>query len=60
MYQYKEWQDLDISNDFIFAKVMRDESICRQLLERLLSIKIEKLSFIEEQKTINITNEVCF
>ena len=57
MYQYKEWQDLDISNDFIFAKVMRDESICRQLLERLLSIKIEKLSFIEEQKTINITND---
>ena len=57
MYQYKKWEDLDISNDFLFAKVMRDESICKQLLEHLLSIKITKLSFIEEQKTINITKD---
>ena len=56
MYQCKKWEDLSISNDFLFTKVMRDESICRQLLEHLLSIKIAKISFIEEQKIINITN----
>ena len=50
----KAWEDLKISDDFLFAKVMRDKKICKQVLEKLLHIKIKDLEYLEEQKTIDI------
>ena len=49
-----KWEELDFKNDFVFAKVMRNESICRRVLERILKINIRKIVYIEEQKTIDI------
>jgi len=57
MFKRKKWSELTISNDFIFAKVMREESICKLLLEKLLDVEIDKLEYIEEQKSINITDD---
>jgi len=51
------WENLKISNDFIFAKVMRNPELCKGLLERLLDIKIDHIEYPEEQKTIDIAKD---
>lgn len=50
----KKWESLQIKNDYIFSKVMRDKEICIALLEKLLKLKIEDIVYLEEEKTINI------
>lgn len=51
------WENLKISNDFIFAKVMRNPELCRGILERLLEITIDHLEYPEEQKVIDIAKD---
>ncbi len=48
------WENLTLSNDFIFSKVMRDKEICRKTLEILLDKKIGEITYIDNQKTIDI------
>lgn len=48
------WDKLTISNDFIFSKVMKDEYICKLLIEEMLNVKVGKIEYIEEQKTIDL------
>ncbi len=48
------WENLKISNDFMFAKVMRNPELCRGVLERLLEITIDHMEYPEEQKVIDI------
>ena len=50
----KKWESLQIKNDYIFSKVMRDKEICITLLEKLLELKIKDIVYLEEEKTINI------
>lgn len=50
----KTWESLQIKNDYIFSKVMRDKEICIALLEKLLKLKIKDIVYLEEEKTINI------
>ena len=57
MKYFKKWEDLTITDDFMFCKVMQNENICRKLLEILLHIKIGKLKFQVPQKSIQITGE---
>jgi len=47
----KKWEDLTIANEFLFAKTMLDESICSQLLESILKIKIAKINYYVGPKT---------
>ena len=51
------WENLKISNDFIFAKVMRNPELCKGLLEKLLDITIDHIEYMEEQKTIDIARD---
>lgn len=30
------WEDLGISNDFLFGKVMQNPELCKELLQRIL------------------------
>ena len=53
----KEWNEIGISNDFLFGKVMRDPELCRELLEVILNVPIERVEYPEEQKTIDITQD---
>lgn len=50
----KKWESLQIKNDYIFSKVMRDKEICIALLKKLLKLKITDIAYLEEEKTINI------
>ena len=55
--QEQLWENLKISNDFIFAKVMRNAQLCRELLGRLLDLAIERIEYSQEQKTIDISRD---
>ena len=47
------WEELQISNDFIFGKIMQDPKLCRGLLQRILpQLKIDHIEYPETQKTI--------
>ena len=54
---FKRWEDLTITDDFMFCKVMSDPDICKELLEILLHIKIDRLVFQEPQKSFRLTSE---
>ncbi len=53
--RWDKWEDLTISNDFMFSKVMRDKEICRETLEILLGKKIGEIEYVENQKVIDIS-----
>lgn len=53
----KTIQELNLEDDFLFAKVMSDPEICRQVLEQLLGISIRQVILPESQKTIDILYE---
>lgn len=43
------------TDDFLFGKVMRNPEICKQMIEAILDIKIERIEYPEEQKVIDMT-----
>ena len=48
-----KWEELSISNDFLFGKVMQDAELCKELLQRILpDLKIERIEYPELQKAI--------
>ena len=55
MYTSKKFEDLTISDDFMFGIVMRDPKYCKPFLETILNIKISHIEYPEDQKTINLS-----
>ena len=50
----KNIKDLNLEDDFLFAKVMSDNEICRRVLEQILNISIKKVVSPITQKTIDL------
>ena len=50
---FKPVEELTFADDFMFTKVMKNKSICKGLLERLLGIKISKIEYPEIQKNLS-------
>ena len=51
--QHMAWEELGISNDFMFGKVMQDSELCRELLQRILpDLEIDHVEYPELQKGI--------
>ncbi|BBK78161.1 MULTISPECIES: Rpn family recombination-promoting nuclease/putative transposase [Clostridium] len=50
----KTLQELNLEDDFLFAKVMSDHEICKEFLEKLLDIEIEKIEMPSSQKVIDL------
>lgn len=49
----KNWEEIGISNDFLFGKIMRNPELCKELLERILpDVKIDHVKYPELQKAI--------
>ena len=47
------WEELGLSNDFLFGKIMRDPEICKGVLQRILpQLNIERIEYPELQKEI--------
>ena len=39
-------EQLNLDDDFLFAKVMSDREICKKVLEKILNIKIKHILFV--------------
>lgn len=54
MYVFKEFQDLTIGDDFMFAAVMGDtrNNLCKEFLEALLGIEIDHIECVDGQKDL--------
>ena len=51
----KNWEELGISNDFLFGKVMQNPELCKELLQRILpDLNIERIEYPELQKSIHV------
>ena len=48
----KPFEELTISDDFMFCKVMEHEPICKEFLEMLFSAKIKKITYLSSQNSI--------
>ena len=52
----KKYEELDFTDDFFFCKILiKNKQLCKELLELILQIKIQKIVFSAEQKPIEIT-----
>ena len=51
----KQWKNASLSNNFIFCRVMSENlDLCKDFLEMLLNIQIERLELSEAEKTIDV------
>ena len=50
-------QELNLCDDFLFAKVMENEEVCRRLLEKILNLRIKKVRFVEPQLTKDVVHD---
>ena len=48
----KDWKDLTISDDYMFKLIIKRKRICKQMLERILHIEIEDLSYVGTEKVL--------
>lgn len=53
----KKIGELNLEDDFLFAKVMCDQEICRKVLEKILNISINKIVLTSNQRTIDLLLE---
>ncbi|MEE1073187.1 MAG: Rpn family recombination-promoting nuclease/putative transposase [Cellulosilyticum sp.] len=56
-YKEKTLQELNLADDFLFAKVMSDPIVCKKVLEKILGIQISKITMPENQKIIDLLLE---
>lgn len=50
----KPYDELTIADNFLFQKVMRNKRICKHLIERILHIKVRRITFPDNEKNISI------
>ena len=53
----KAFRKLTLADRFIFYKVMQDRELCRRLLEIILDVEIERIEYLEGEKTIEVKKE---
>lgn len=53
----KKFEELTISDNFMFQKVMQDADICKDFIEKLLHINIKTVNYIESEKSIVLGNK---
>lgn len=49
---FKPFEELEFSDDFMFGKIMQNPEICGGVIERLLHIKVNRIEFPKLQNTI--------
>ena len=56
-YRMPSWQDVTITENFLFEKVMHNKRICKRLIEKILGITIQSIEFPEAEKSIAIRRD---
>ena len=52
MYSNIDWDAITIKNNFLFQETLRNKSLCKQLLERVLHIQVKTIRYMETEKTM--------
>lgn len=53
----RQWESLTLANDFVFGKVMLDEDICREVLETILGVPIERIEYVGREESVDESPE---
>lgn len=53
-YRKKNYEELELKDDFMFGKVMQDRELCKKTLETLLEMPIKEIVSLEKQKDIKL------
>ena len=48
----KPWEELTITDDYMFKAVMSRKRLCKKLIERILQIPVRDIRYMEEEKVI--------
>lgn len=51
----KPWEELDITDNYLFCKIMSEPAFCKEMIERILGIKVKSLSFPGAEKQFSGT-----
>lgn len=51
----KDYEDLTITDDFMFGKIMEDRDLCRKMLECLLDQSVGKLQEVQTERELQYT-----
>ncbi len=51
-YKAKAWEDLTITDDYMFKLVMKHERFCKRLIEKILKIKIRHIEYLDDEKSL--------
>lgn len=49
----KDFKELDLTDNFMFTKVMTDPELCKELLEAILGVEIERIVYPEKEYTLD-------
>ena len=52
MYRNIDWDAITIKNNYLFQETLRNKSLCKQLLERVLHIQVKTIRYMETEKTM--------
>jgi predicted transposase/invertase (TIGR01784 family) len=52
LYRNIDWDAITIKNNFLFQETLRNKSLCKQLLERILHIQVKTIRYMETEKTM--------
>ena len=52
MYRNIDWDAITIKNNVLFQETLRNKSLCKQLLERVLHIQVKTIRYMETEKTM--------
>lgn len=47
-----KWEQVGLSDNFVFQKVMENKELCKEVLERILDVKLSKVEAVTTEKVI--------
>lgn len=53
----ERWESLTIADDFVFGKVMLDGEICKEVLEAILGVPIERIEYVSREESVDVGPE---
>ena len=59
MNNFKRWEDLTFTDDFMFSQVMKDKEICREVIETLQCRLCRQIKLQTLQRFIKALNQSC-
>ena len=53
----QKWEQLGLSDNFIFQKAMMNERLCTKILTEIIGVEVSKVEYKDYEKTISIRND---